>query len=121
MNHSINNLLWITLFAVLYISNVIGPPEDDNNCGENGHAESCSDCQSTGTCLALTNKGPDGCGCTWKDGSCSPTGCGPNGMIIFGYMMVWGVIDVFVVDITQSNIDGNIVLNQITQNHVLIV
>eukprot|EP01084_Bolivina_argentea_P004848 9172_1 len=79
MNHSINNLLWITLFAVLYISNVIGPPEDDNNCGENGHAESCSDCQSTGTCLALTNKGPDGCGCTWKDGSCSPTGCGPNG------------------------------------------
>eukprot|EP01083_Nonionella_stella_P192063 710301_1 len=70
MNHSINNLLWITLFAVLYISSVIA---GGSNCGDTNHADSCSDCTSSGTCEALSNKGPYGCGCGW-DGT---PGCGP--------------------------------------------
>eukprot|EP01084_Bolivina_argentea_P066601 121423_1 len=83
MNHSINNLLWITLFAVLYISSVIGIPQvkfgvssDGPKCGENGDEESCNHCLSQLGCEDTTNKGPDGCGCTWGT-FCFDTGCAP--------------------------------------------
>eukprot|EP01084_Bolivina_argentea_P004846 9170_1 len=63
MNHSINNLLWITLFAVLYISSVIGGlPGPGPNCGNGNHADSCSDCVWEEGCLGA-NQGPDSCGC----------------------------------------------------------
>eukprot|EP01084_Bolivina_argentea_P140700 247316_1 len=73
MNHSINNLLWITLFAVLYISSVIeGDPPGDitNNCGVPNHANSCSHCRSTDACEDSTNLGPNGCGCLWVVAGC---------------------------------------------------
>eukprot|EP01084_Bolivina_argentea_P066600 121421_1 len=86
MNHSINNLLWITLFAVLYISSVIGqpPPELDGPTGDHcaipGHAESCTDCVDADTCLDAANLGPDGCRCktlnfpaVCGDATCDPT------------------------------------------------
>eukprot|EP01083_Nonionella_stella_P287796 979729_1 len=59
MNHSINNLLWITLFAVLYISSVI----EGNNCGVLNHPHSCGDCSSLNACEDEENLGPYGCGC----------------------------------------------------------
>eukprot|EP01083_Nonionella_stella_P040549 109998_1 len=64
MNHSINNLLWITLFAVLYISSVIaGDDGNMNNCGNPNHANSCSDCNDANGCEDEENLGPYGCGC----------------------------------------------------------
>eukprot|EP01084_Bolivina_argentea_P140702 247318_1 len=62
MNHSINNLLWITLFAVLYISSVIADGQI-TNCGNPNHANSCSDCTNRDDCVRSTNLGPNGCGC----------------------------------------------------------
>eukprot|EP01084_Bolivina_argentea_P041859 77271_1 len=78
MNHSINNLLWITLFAALYISSV-------NGCGagSNGDAK-CTDCNDRHVCGCFScdssvdysgsgvqqcdpvvNYGIGGCGCMW--------------------------------------------------------
>eukprot|EP01084_Bolivina_argentea_P140701 247317_1 len=79
MNHSINNLLWITLFAVLYISSVIA---DGNNCGVPNHANSCSDCPDPSACRDSTNLGPNGCGCyelspgfSCEDRTCPENNC----------------------------------------------
>eukprot|EP01083_Nonionella_stella_P294813 1002022_1 len=73
MNHSINNLLWITLFAVLYISSVNG-----QNCNVPGHLSACIQCLSVDTCLAETNPGKDGCGCIWIYGQCDIITCDPT-------------------------------------------
>eukprot|EP01083_Nonionella_stella_P059650 156049_1 len=66
MNHSINNLLWITLFAVLYISSVI----EGDNCGVPDHVDSCSDCTDDDDCEDSENLGPNGCGCFADSDGC---------------------------------------------------
>eukprot|EP01084_Bolivina_argentea_P138388 243634_1 len=76
MNHSINNLLWITLFAVLYISSVNGL------CGASSPIAEICQCGIESTCLG-NNPGFDGCGCYWVGatptvGTCSDKTCDPT-------------------------------------------
>eukprot|EP01084_Bolivina_argentea_P069991 127319_1 len=78
MDHSINNLLWITLFAVLYISSV------NAQCGGAGAQIPPNICTSCGVggCDIPTNPGLDGCGCNWVgdpvDGACNDVTCDPT-------------------------------------------
>eukprot|EP01083_Nonionella_stella_P172023 589137_1 len=76
MNHSINNLLWITLFAVLYISSVNGACQDPTA------TDACTDCPDDNSFTCLGSPGPPGgCGChmvgsgpaTCEDFTCDPT------------------------------------------------
>eukprot|EP01084_Bolivina_argentea_P294955 507670_1 len=84
MNHSItDNLLWITLFAVLYISSVNG----QDQCTLFPNPNACSDCLNFNTC-ETGNPGSDGCGCHWvwttapvpdlTDGTCDHNTCDPT-------------------------------------------